>query len=324
MDGRAVNGDRGRVDPELLTFLDRFPDLVLSMETLQGVRAAARQPPPDAPPPDQPVRTVRRAAPGRDGAPDVTILIHRPEAAAGPLPCILHMHGGGYVFGAPEADAPHHRRLAAELNCCIASIAYRLAPETIFPGQIEDCYAALTWLGANAAALQIDAARIGVMGESAGGGLAAALALLARDRGEVALAFQHLIYPMIDDRTGLGDPAPLDGAFVWNAHNNQFGWRALLGDPSDGQEASPYAAAARALDVSGLPPTFISTGTLDLLAGDALAYAARLLCAGVAIELHVYPGAFHGFDYAPDAAVAIRARRDARAALARALHPPAD
>jgi triacylglycerol lipase len=312
---------RHLVDAELLSFLDGFPELVLSMDNLEAVRAIARNPAPFIPQPDTAVTSVRDLAPGLKGAPDVAILIHRPDGVDEPLPCIVHMHGGGYVFGSPDADAPQHRRLAAELRCCIASVDYRLAPETPFPGPIEDCYAALTWLFANASPLKIDASRVGVMGESAGGGLAAALALMARDRGEFTLAFQHLIYPMIDDRTCLtADPHPYAGAFIWTPHNNRFGWSALLSGEPGVASVSPYAAAARADNLSSLPPTFISTGALDLFVEEDIEYARRLTRAGVPVELHVYPGGFHAFDYDPSASVAVQARRDSQAALARALH----
>ncbi|OYW92187.1 MAG: arylesterase [Caulobacterales bacterium 32-67-6] len=262
----------------------------------------------------------RRAIPGPVGAPDVEVLIYRPKDAAGPLPCILHIHGGGYVAGAAADNEAVHRTLAADLACCIVSVEYRLAPETPFPGPVEDCYAALAWVFANAEALGVDRGRIGLMGESAGGGLAAGLALLARDRGDYLLAFQHLIYPMIDDRTCVSaDPHPYAGAFVWTPQANAFGWRALLGHEAGLDGVSPYAAAARATDVSGLPPTFIATGALDLFLEEDLAYAQRLLRAGVPVELHVYPGAFHGFQWAPEAGVSQTAARDSRAALARAL-----
>jgi triacylglycerol lipase len=231
------------------------------------------------------------------------------------------MHGGGYVAGSAASMTPLHQQLANELHCAIVSVEYRVAPETAFPGAIEDCYAGLSWTYSNARDLGIDAAWIGVMGESAGGGLAAALALMARDRGEVPLAFQHLIYPMIDDRTCvLDDPHPFTGEFIWPAHNNRFGWTALLGHEPGRADVSPYAAAARASDVSRLPPTFIGTGALDLFLEENLEYARRLTRAGVPVELHVYPGAFHAFNLMPGARTAEAARRDSREALRRALH----
>jgi len=318
------SASRHLVDPELFGFLDGFPAFALSMDNLAAIREMARQPAPLFPEPASPVETSHPSAPGPNGAPDVPMLIHRPEDANAPLPCILHMHGGGYVVGSPHADAPQHRALAAALKCCVVSVDYRLAPETPFPGAVEDCYAALTWLFANAEAVGIDPSRLGLMGESAGGGLAAALALMTRDRSEFTLAFQHLIYPMIDDRTCLAaDPHPYVGEFIWTPHNNHFGWSALLGGAPGGPGVSPYAAAARAEDVSGLPPTFISTGALDLFLDEDLDYARRLMRAGVPVELHVYPGGFHAFDYDPSAAVAQQARRDSRTALMRALRPKA-
>jgi len=168
--------------------------------------------------------------------------------------------------------------------------------------------------------LQVDADRIGVMGESAGGGLAAALALMARDKCEFKLAFQHLIYPMLDDRTCVSsDPHPFVGQYVWNTLSNRFGWRSLLGQEPGGDDVSPYAAPARASDLSGLPPTFVGTAALDLFLEENLEWVRRLSRAGVPVELHVYPAAFHAFDVAPDAEVAVRARRESVDALRRAL-----
>jgi triacylglycerol lipase len=168
--------------------------------------------------------------------------------------------------------------------------------------------------------LGVDSARIGVMGESAGGGLAAALALLARDRREHSLTFQHLIYPMLDDRTCVAkSPHPFAGEFLWTAHNNAFGWSALLGAAPGSANVSPYAAAARADDLSGLPPTFISTGALDLFLEEDIEYARRLMRQGVPVELHVYPGAYHAFDFLTNARIAAAARRDSLAALRRFL-----
>jgi len=185
---------------------------------------------------------------------------------------------------------------------------------------VEDCYSALKWLNDNANTLKIDKTRIGLKGESAGGGLAAALALLVRDRGEIKLAFQHLIYPMIDDRVCVTDnPHPFAGEFIWTLRDNLFGWSALLDSPPGAEEVSPYAAAARAPDLSGLPPTFISVGALDLFMEENIEYARRLSRAGVPMELHVYPGAFHGFDLVPNAQVTIAAQRASKDALQGAM-----
>lgn len=210
---------------------------------------------------------------------------------------------------------------AAAADCVIVSVDYRLAPETPHPGPIEDCYAALKWLHDEAGSLGVDAARIAVAGESAGGGLAAALALLARDRGEVRLIHQHLIYPMIDDRTCTAEPHPYAGEFVFTPNSNRFGWSALLGCAPGAEGVSPYAAAARAEDLTGLPSTYIAVGALDLFIEENLEYARRLIRAGAPTELHIYPGAYHGFDAVSEGALAKAARNHSLTALRRALHP---
>lgn len=302
------------VDPELAPFLDMFPSVRLSHDNLDEVRNRVLPLPPIE---ECGVDLERIMVPGPAGAPEIQLHVYRPRGAARPMPCICHFHGGGYVLGSAKDLEAVHRPLAARLDCAIVSVDYRLAPETPFPGPVEDCYAALAWTFGHAARLGLDPERVGVMGESAGGGLAAAVALLARDRGRHRLAFQHLIYPMLDDRTCTVDPHPFTGEFIWHAHNNHFGWSCLLGRAPGGEGVSPYAAAARASDLADLPPTFISTGALDLFLEEDIDYARRLLRAGVPTELHVYPGAFHAFDMMEGAAVAAQARRDSHAALAR-------
>ncbi|MGJ3629114.1 alpha/beta hydrolase fold domain-containing protein [Sphingomonas sp. MMS24-JH45] len=231
--------------------------------------------------------------------------------------CIYHIHGGGYVAGAASqlgGGAPSAGRGARLRH----RLGHRLAPETPHPGPLEDCYAGLAWTFAHADRLGIDRDRIGVMGESAGGGLAAALALLARDH--IRLAFQHLTYPMLDDRTCTRDPHPHAGEFIWRPESNRFGWTALLGQEPGGADVSPYAGAgARATDLAGLPQTYIATAALDLFVEEDIDYARRLIAAGVPCELHVYPGAFHGFDIFPAAEVARRAGTDRIAALRRQM-----
>jgi len=319
----ATINTRHLVDPELVALLDLVPTIALSTEILPDMRVPTRLPFPEASEAGKAVEMTRRTVPGPEGAPDVEVLVFIPPGTTDPVACIFHIHGGGYVMGAAGPQEPVHRTTAARLGCVIVTVEYRLAPETVFPGAVEDCYAALSWLFDNAAQLGVDPTRIGVMGESAGGGLAAGLALLARDRGRHRLAFQHLIYPMIDDRTcTAADPHPHVGEYIWTPHNNLFGWTALLGHEPGGEGVSPYAAAARAEDLAGLPPTFISTGALDLFLEEDLEYARRLIRAGVPTELHVYPGGFHGFDFHPSAHVASQARRDSAAALARFTATP--
>jgi len=314
-----MSTSRHLVDPELIGLLDAFPQLQLSEAILPLMRAA----PPrafDFGDVGASAISTRRAIPGPAGAPDVEVSIHLPAGTTTSRGAILHIHGGGYVAGSAESNAPAHRVLAEALDVVVVSVDYRLAPETRFPGAVEDCYAALSWLVRNAGALGVDPVNIGVMGESAGGGLAAALALLVRDRNELSLAFQHLIYPMIDDRTCIRpDPHPFAGEFVWHAHNNMFGWTALLGVAPGSADISPYAAAARATDLTGLPPTYIAVGALDLFLEENLDYARRLTRAGVPVELHVYPGAFHAFQFATAATVSKTAWLDSQRALERAL-----
>ncbi len=313
---------RHLINKDLLGLLDRLPPITWTEELLPAIRAGfgAAVGTEDDPDAVAAVEMTRRTIPGRTGDPDVGLMLQLPRAGSRERGAILHIHGGGYVSGNATALAPTYRRLAYELDCVIASVDYRLAPETRFPGAIEDCYAALAWLVGEAAALGVDRSRIGVMGESAGGGLAASLALLARDRGEHELAFQHLVYPMLDDRTCVAPaPHPYAGEFVWTAGSNRFGWRSLLGVEPGGPDVSPYAAAARAADLSGLPPAFINTGALDLFIDEGIGYAQRLIRAGVPTELHVYPGAFHGFHFVADAFVTRQAVGDSTNALRRAL-----
>jgi triacylglycerol lipase len=318
----SASRSRHLVDPELLPILDAYPTGQLSAATLAEVRAQSRQPLPfDYGAGDAKIDVSVHSVPGPAGAPPVPVRIYRPRAAQGPLGCVFHIHGGGFIAGEAAALEPLHRALVAELGAVLASVDYRLAPETRFPGAIEDCYAALGWLFRAARELGVDPARVGVMGESAGGGLAAALALMVRDRGQHRLAFQHLIYPMLDDRTcAAADPNPFVGEFVWTPHNNHFGWAALLGVEPGAAGVSPYAAPARATELAGLPPTFLSTVALDLFVDENIDYARRLARAGVPLEFHLYPGAFHGFDLLPTTRLAQAARRTSTAALARALN----
>lgn len=312
---------RHLVDPLLAPLLDLIPHIDLSAETLEAFRAREL---PQPEPSDAARRVVvtKHKAPGRGEAPDVPVALHRPAGANGLLPVILHIHGGGYVSGSVDANEVRQREMSASLGCAIVSVDYRLAPETPFPGSIEDCYATLAWVAGAAGELGIDAARIVVKGESAGGGLAAALALLARDRGEFALALQHLTYPMLDDRTATTRPShPYAGEFLWTGADNLFGWTSLLGGAPGGEGVSPYAAPARAEDLADVAPAYIMTGALDLFAEECTDYVRRLIGAGVPAEFHLFPGGFHGFDLVPNSEVAGAARASGLAALHRALWP---
>jgi acetyl esterase/lipase len=234
--------------------------------------------------------------PGPKGAPDVRVYVINAVAGAS-RPAILHMHGGGFISGTAAGFLHDVQELAATLDCVIVTVDYRLAPETPFPGSLEDNYAALHWLHAHADELGVDRGRIAVMGESAGGGHAAMLAIAARDRGEVPLVFQSLVYPMLDDRTGSTRQvaAPI-GSYVWTAGSNRFGWASLLGRKPGGSSAPAGAVPARVQKLAGLPPAFIGVGAIDLFVDEDIEFARRLIDAGVATELVVVPGAFHGFD----------------------------
>jgi len=308
------------VDRELRAGLDLLPPYELSAELLPFIRAqmdaVAAEPVNDGADVDCEVLSAPVAAGGR-----VEIVTYRPRQVSGPLPAVLEIHGGGYVMGSARMSQALNRQRAVDAGCLVACVDYRLAPETRHPGPLEDCYAALTWLHREAGALGVDPTRTGVLGQSAGGGLAAGLALLARDRGEHHLAFQHLIYPMLDDRTAAAEPPPGRGEFVWTWAANRFGWSALLGREPGADDVPAYAAPARAQDLAGLPPTFMYVGGLDLFLGEDLDYARRLMDAGVPVELHVYPGAYHGFEIAAGARLAGQALGDSLDALRRALHP---
>ena len=238
---------------------------------------------------------VERTIPGPADAPDVSVFVINADSSV-LRPAILHIHGGGFFAGSAVSGVADLQVQAKALDCTIVTVEYRLAPETPFPGALEDNYAALRWLYHNAEGLGVDRTRIALQGESAGGGHAAMLALAARERGEVPLCFQSLIFPMLDDRTGSSrQPADHIGTFLWTRELNVLGWSCLLGSPPGGQSVPEGASPARAVDLAGLPPTFIAVGDLDLFVEEDIAFASRLIAAGVATDLLVAPGAPHGF-----------------------------
>ena len=309
------------VDQDLQPFLPIFDSFRYDMDSLPATRARLLEMLAGATP-ALPAGVTRRECftkPTEVG-PAVRMLVYAPDSGIGQRPALLNIHGGGYVAGAPEMQDAQNARFAADLGLVVVSPDYRLAPETRNLGAVEDCYATLAWMVEGAADLGIDPRRIAVGGESAGGGLAAALSLLARDRKQYPIAFQHLIYPMIDDRpTRSGLSASGVGRHVWTREANAFGWSCLLGDLHGKADVSPYAAAARADDLSGLPPAFIACGALDFFVDENLAYARRLVHAGVPTELHLYPGAPHGFTLMEGANSCRRFQLDSVAALRHAL-----
>lgn len=314
------------VAPELRAALDIFPkiDFSAGITPYRGNVFGAERPP--LPPELLEVHCDERMIPGHPGDPDVRILIYSPPGAdSGPRPATLDIHGGGFVIGNAAMGDGSNRALVLELGCVIVSVDYRLAPETVWPGALHDCYAALTWLHDNAGALGVDPAHIAILGGSAGGGHAAALAIHARDeirkngRGP-AICFQLLDFPMLDDRTcTAADPHPYCGDFGWTAEMNRFGWQSLLGMEPGSAEVPAAAVPARVSDLTDLPPVYMMVGALDLFLEEDLEYARRLSRAGVPVELHVIPGAYHGFGLAQDAPQTQQAIRWRVDALARAL-----
>jgi acetyl esterase/lipase len=309
-------------DPELEAILPMLPAVMdlSSPEKVQEARARGLEMFLQAPDRSDVAKEDRRV-PGSEGAPEVRVRLYRPlAAAAAARGCVFEIHGGGFMMGSIEMMDAWCQWVAAELDAVVVSVDYRLAPEHPFPAGIEDCHAALGWTARNAGALGIDPARIALAGQSAGGGLAAGTALLARDRGFPALCFQLLEIPELDDRLDTPSMLAFQDTPLWNRPNAVWSWKHYLGPRHTG-ETSPYAAPARAKDLSRLPPAYLSTMEFDPLRDEGILYALRLLQAGVPVELHSYPGTFHGSGLVPGAAVSKRSTREALDSLRRALAP---
>jgi acetyl esterase/lipase len=259
-----------------------------------------------------------RIVPGPEGAPDVRVRVYSPTDRQSPVPGLLDIHGGGFAVGTLEMEHAVASRLVSKLGIVVVAVDYRLAPENPFPAGLEDCFAALQWMLAESPALRIDPGRIGAYGQSAGGGLTAALALLARDRGGPKLCFQFLGIPELDDRLDTPSMRQFVDTPVWNRGNAILSWRYYLGDGHAG-DVSPYAAPARATDLSGLPPAYVSTMEFDPLRDEGILYALRLLQAGVSVELHQFPGTFHGSATVLTAAISKRAAAEMIEVLRRGL-----
>ena len=293
--------------------------------TLDAIPLLRQAPPPVPQPTDEDLRrggafeVSSRLVPGPAGGPEVPLLICRPAGAPAAVAGLYHIHGGGMVFGDNRTGLPRLLDLAGQFQAAVVSVEYRLAPESPHPGPVEDCYAGLAWTASHADELGIDPARIVVAGGSAGGGLAAAVALLARDRGGPPLAGQLLLCPMLDDRNDTPSSWQMAGLGIWDHAANEVGWTALLGSARGGGDVSPFAAPARATDLSGLPPAFIDVGSAETFRDEDVAYATRIWQAGGVAELHVWPGGYHGFTImAPEAALS-RAAEAAQASWLRRL-----
>ncbi|WP_235038741.1 alpha/beta hydrolase [Kibdelosporangium aridum] len=311
------------IDPELLPWLDMLPTIALTdAESLAEKRASLDEmgsvlPPYDA---TNAIDVRDELVPGPDGAPEVPVRVYRRAGQEGAQPGLFYIHGGGFVIGGLEMADRFAMPVVDELGIVVVAVDYRLAPETPFPGPVEDCYAALVWTANKASELGIDPARLAVGGESAGGGLSAATALLARDRGGPALSYQYLWIPELDDRLETESMRAYVDTPLWNYPNAVFSWDSYLGEGKRGTaDVSPYAAPARATDLSGLPPTVVTVCQFDPLRDEGLEYARRLSQANVPTELRGYAGTFHGSSLVGDAAVTQRAAADQLEDLRRGL-----
>ncbi|MFI5777608.1 alpha/beta hydrolase [Nocardia sp. NPDC051570] len=265
-----------------------------------------------------PLEVNDRTIPGPAGG-DVPVRVYAPRDRVGQLPALVYFHGGGFVLNGVVDSDNEGRRIAAEVGALVVSVDYRLAPEHPFPAAFEDCYAALEWVAKNAAGLGVTADRIGVGGESAGGDLAAAVALRARNEHGPAICFLYLMIPMLDDRVRTHSARTYTDTPGWNRGIGEWSWSQYLGRGVPGTaDVSPYAAPARAENLTDLPPTYLAAMQFDPMRDDQIEFAQRLLQAGINVELHCYPGTYHG-SYLSDAAISRRTRADSMAALRRGL-----
>lgn len=310
--------DVSRVDPELRPALEALRPRVDPVADPEGARAELLEKLGAGGPEHPAVERRDDLVPGPDGG-GVRVRLYLPrERREAPVPGLYWIHGGGFVMGAIEMDDLLCDSFVARFGCAVCSVEYRLAPEHPYPAGIEDCHAGLAWFSAQAGRLGVDARRIGIGGISAGGGLAAATTLLARDRAQVRLAFSLALCAQIDDRHVTRSSQSIHDLRVWNTETSKSAWGTYLRDVGD--DVPPYAAPARATDLAGLPPTFLLVGDLDPFCDENIEYARRLIDAGVETELHVYPGAYHGFEVlAPEARVSRAALAARDSALQRFL-----
>ncbi|MCW2549256.1 MAG: lipase/esterase [Mycobacterium sp.] len=319
----AMNAGGRWIDPEIEPVLPYLPtgqsdDVEAGrklLEDMLGGGGIGEQPGEDK------LIVSQRSIAGPDGAPDIPLRIYRPRQATGSLACVLDYHGGAFSFGSTKMDHPGNVRLASELGIVVVSVEYRLSPENPFPAGVDDCYAALLWVHAHADELGVDVSRVAVSGGSAGGALAAAVALMARDRSGPPICFQSLQIPVTDEHLDTWSMKEFIDSPMFNRPGAELMWERYLGQGYSLEGASPYAAPARANDVSGLPPAYVQTMALDPLRDEGIAYASRLMQAGVPVELHAFPGTFHGSGFAVSAAVSKRASQETVDVLGLALQP---
>ena len=310
-------------DPELAGMLDSLPDMDLDISDPVAARAgfADMVAMMNAELDTSGVTVKDRDIPGPAGAPSVGLRIYSPENLDRAVPGLLHIHGGGFVIGDLDTELGSCIALCRNLGIVVVSVDYRLAPETPYPGALEDCYAALQWTAANSAELKIDPERLGIFGQSAGGGLSAATALLNRDRGGPALCFQYLGIPELDDRLETHSMRSFVDTPMWHRPNAELSWKFYLGESYQrGADDVPcHAAPGRADDLSGLPPAYISTMEFDPLRDEGVLYALKLMQAGIPTELHSFPGTFHGSSLFATAQVSQRESAEMFVVLQRGL-----
>lgn len=312
--------DLAPIHPELRQFAQKMPRINLRRKNLRLVRLLEKMVLLRPKPKDLQVDDLLIASEYGKGS--LRLRIYRPKNLAVPPPVLLWIHGGGYVIGTIEQDDSYCADFVRELGITVVSVGYRTAPENPFPAPLEDCYTGLRWVTRNTNMLRVAPDRIAIGGESAGGGLAAALAQLAHDRGEIKPLFQLLIYPMLDDRTALLKDVENHNLMVWGLESNRFGWESYLEQTCGATVASTWSVPARRVDLSGLPPAWIGVGTLDLFHKEDVEYARRLGESGVPCELVIIPGAFHGFDLAGQGIQIVREFRQSQyAGLRKYLFP---
>jgi acetyl esterase len=308
------------IDPELADIVELIPnsdisDPVAARASFESMIATLASEIPRI----ETLEITDRLVPGWEGDPDVPVRVYQPLERTGAGPGIVMIHGGGFIVGSVETEHAGAAMLSINTGAVVVSVDYRLAPEHPYPAGVHDCYSALSFVAQSATDLGVDTTRIALVGSSAGGGLAAATALLARDQGGPAICFQMLHIPELDDRLQTVSMTTFVDSPIWNRPLAVQSWRAYLGELSGSDEVPAYAAPSRATDLSGLPPAYISTAENDPLRDEGILYGLGLLQAGVSVELHQFPGTFHGSALVTTAAVSKRAQRESVTVLRRAL-----
>lgn len=283
-----------KIHPELQQIAKKSPKFIFSHKNLWLINLLMTLAP--APKTPEDIRIENIFIPGQDERTQIRLRIYKPKNMVTPIPVLIWLHGGGYIMGNPEMDDRSCVEYVRELGITVVSVDYRCAPKHPFPAGLDDCYAALQWVASHSKDLGVDVSRIAVGGNSAGGGLAAALSQFALDRQEVKIVFQLLVYPMLDDRTVLRTDIDDSSNITWSQKSNRYGWESYLGKKCGTDDVPAYSVPARRADLTGLPKTWIGVGTLDVFHDEDVAYAQRLKDCGIECEIDIVSGAFHGFD----------------------------